>query len=391
MKATNKRKLFLVGVNAGRHLIVPIASVIISVLVFKGGSRALWGEAVHYLISVSLIALAVGFGNKDYLLRLFSQEPQKLAEHWRSIFITRIPALLLGMAGLYFLSASTGIWVLTCFWLLALYLYQSFDAVIQFDQRFSLPLMAEITAMAVACLWLYLAESLTLFIVVQTLTIAAITKAFLVLMTYSRLLKGKGYAFSPGFYLAALPFFLIGLSGLLQSKTDLYLVNLLTTKAETGEYQIIANLFLYTQALAGFILGPFAKNLYRIDDRTAAKLPIKLLLLGLGLLAVALPAIYLLTTWVYEVEYSQSFYIAGALMVAPIFYYLPLIYNLYKQGRERFVMAVNFGGAAVNLIATAWLLSETGILGALIGSAISQWVMLLIYIFGARKSSPTTV
>ena len=67
------------------------------------------------------------------------------------------------------------------------------------------------------------------------------------------------------------------------------------------------------------------------------------------------------------------------MIVLPVFCYSPWIYLLFKHGRERLVVVVSLIGALANLAITCALLPRLGILGALIGAASSQWLILLLY------------
>ena len=102
---------------------------------------------------------------------------------------------------------------------------------------------------------------------------------------------------------------------------------------------------------------------------------------GILVLAPAIPLVHLLLNGLYRFELGTAWYIWGALMVLPVFAYSPLIYWMYGQGKERWVMSVNFAGAFINLLMTSLWIPEYNILGALAGSAVAQWAILGIYLY----------
>jgi len=184
----------------------------------------------------------------------------------------------------------------------------------------------------------------------------------------------------------AIPFLLVGLSGMLQSRTDLYIVSLLRGDAETGVYQVTISCFLYAQALAGMVILPFTANLYRLKPPQVLRLAARFTAVGvLALLVLILPSIYFLLNWAYHFNHGWTMYLWGGLYIFPIFAYALLIIVLYGKGKEKEVMWANFAGALLNLLLTPLLLEWMQLEGAVLASALAQWGLLAYFIYRVRK------
>jgi O-antigen/teichoic acid export membrane protein len=182
------------------------------------------------------------------------------------------------------------------------------------------------------------------------------------------------------FFSAASPFFLLGLSGMLQSRIDLYSVSLFLPAREVGQYQIFINMMIYLQAMANFVLMPFVKSLYRLEQGVINRVSVRLLGLGLLLVPLALLVVDWVLSTVYAVELPPLFLWLGGLYALPIYFYLPTIYGLYKANRQKTVLWVNVSGAALNLILSLLLVPRMGALGALLAATTVQWLVLACYV-----------
>lgn len=386
MAAKPQSRLAIVAVNILRNLTLPAANILVSLLVIAFTDKAFWGGFVEYLIFVGLAAHFVNWGNKEFLLRKFSQAPSTISSSWQSSFVSRSLLAALPIA-LFFViySAGTATWL--SIWLLGMIGWQSFDVVVAYSRRYWPAIIAEVLhAFFLIGAIAYFNTELSVLHIIQFFAFGALFKAvFLAIWLGNEVGKESFFKFDASYYGAAFFFFMIGMSGLLQSKTDLYVVNFMLTRTEIGEYQVIINLFIWMQALAGFVLMPFARNLYRAPDATSHKIALKLSALGLGILALGIPCVFILLSYGYNFDLTWDYYLYGALFVFPSFCYLPYILVLYKHEQESRVLLINIIGAVVNLAFTYWLLHEFKGKGALMGSAIAQWVLLGIYLFMTQR------
>ena len=80
----------MVITNSLNHFIVPLFSVMVSWLVIRRESVALWGALVEVMIVVQLAAHIMHWGHKEYLLRAFSLNPTTIAPPWQTALLTRL-------------------------------------------------------------------------------------------------------------------------------------------------------------------------------------------------------------------------------------------------------------------------------------------------------------
>jgi O-antigen/teichoic acid export membrane protein len=191
----------------------------------------------------------------------------------------------------------------------------------------------------------------------------------------------------PSYFGVALPFFLLGFSGMLQSRIDLYSVSLYLPAEAVGHYQLFINLMIYLQAVANFILTPFVKGLYRLDHDAIHRISLRLLAIGIVLVPVALLGVNWLLPSLYAIELTPSYLLLGGLFALPVYFYLPTIYALYKADRQQSVLWVNLSGAALNLLLNLLFIPRMGALGALLATTLVQWFMLAAYLYlqGRRR------
>jgi O-antigen/teichoic acid export membrane protein len=380
-----QRRGLAVLLNALNSLAVPLVGPLFSFLVIRLASLDLWGEFVRALIVAQLAAHIAGWGNKDYLLREFSRFPGRLAATWQRNLITRLvllvalPVVLLALGQ----PPLRTVWLTVCS--MGLVLDQAYDVVVLYRRAFLFSLVVEaagLVLLGAPIVWL--GRALTAEALLAVFALSNLAKAALLAWRFRTLATpGWAGAFEPAQLRAALPFFLLGFSGLLQSRADLYTVSALLDERTIGQYQVFSNLMLYGQAVAGFILLPFVKSLYRLSYQASLRIALRLALAGLAVLALFLPVAYIALTVVYGLDLPLVMLLLGGLMIWPIFFYLPIIYALFKAEQPALVIAINVLGVAVSVLANLALLARYGLVGAAAGAAAAQWVMGLAYALAA--------
>lgn len=346
------------------------------VVIFRDGA-AEWGAFVGTQIVIGLMVHALSWGNKDWLLRRAAEEPASMGRLWQGALWARARFLVPALVAVPFLGydIATVIWVVL--WILAAFLAQSFDAPILITRRFKTAIVIEMAAFAAVVVLLMQPADLGASMVIRAWAVGALVRALLLLLVLVKKL-GPGFALEvePGYFAAAAPFFLLGLSGMLQSKMDLYMANFILDDAEVGRYQVIVNTFIMLQAGGAFLVVPFAKTLYRAKDAVVAAFARSVWLIGVVLTTVGIGGAWVLLNMVYRFALGPSWFALGALLVLPVFAYVTRIYRLFRDGRERAVVVISLVGAAVNLVVSVALLQVLGAIGALIGSVVSQWLTL---------------
>ncbi|MCL4263296.1 MAG: polysaccharide biosynthesis C-terminal domain-containing protein [Anaerolineae bacterium] len=385
-----RRRLLTVAKNSLHSLTLPIFSIIVSYLVVKRASVELWGEFVQVMIFVQLGAHIINWGNKEYLLREFSRSPAQIATVWQSSLFTRFVLLAPFCVVLAIADFSASLTLFMVLWTAALVLFQSYDVFVVYHRDFLFAMFVEVVGLLVMAMMVYIWDKNTtvlgltaLFAVVfaaKALVLTGRFRASVHASAMGRQQSGVGYGrFQPTYFSLALPFFLLGLTGMLQSRIDLYSVNYFLPNTEVGQYQVFINLMIYIQAISAFILVPFIKSIYRLNSRAILKMSTRLFALGCILVVPMLALAYFTIKVIYGFELPSAMFLLGGLFVIPIYFYLPVIYALYKTNRQWQVIWVNLFGLGVNLGLNLLLVPRLGMVGAMMGSAVAQWGMWLIY------------
>jgi O-antigen/teichoic acid export membrane protein len=370
-----------------------VLNSVVSLLVIRLTSPALWGEVVQALILVQLGAHVVAWGSKEYLLRAFSLNPAGLAREWQSSLMTRsllvVPWCLLVLA----LPWPGERALLVVAWGLAAMLVQAFDPLVAYRRDFVYAGIVEagVVLAAVAAI-LAIGPALELHAGIAILAGATLLRALFLVARYRRdVLGGRGPgagwsgSLDRGYFVRAQSFFLLGFSGMLQSRVDLYCVSLLLPREEVAQYQVFSNLLTYVQALSAFTLAPFLRALYRLPLDAVPRIAARLLAFGLVLLGPALVSAHLVLAHLYGFHFPFAYFVTGALFVLPIYFYLPFIYALYRVDQQTTVLRINLLGVLAGGILALALVPSLGMLGGVAASAAAQWLMLVAYLAQARR------
>ncbi len=389
-----RRRAALVVANSFHSLLVPVFGIVISLLVVRLNSVELWGAFVDVMIWVQLAAMVVGWGNKEFLLRAFSRQPAQMAARWQSNLVTRSALLLAAGLGLALLGWPGARWPLALVWLLALVIAQAHDAAIVYRRRFVPAAGVELAATALTVGGILASgPGLGVDVLVAIFALAAAVRA----LALSLLFRGDVWSgfglhpatlarlWQPSQLRLAFSFFVLGLTGMLHSRVDLYSVNYFLSPTEVGAYQVFSSFLLTIQALSAFLLTPFLKGVFRLGYDAIARVAARLFGFGLIIIGPALGLIYIILTFLYHLPLPASFYLLGAFYTLPIFYFLPTIYALYKAERQHFVLAVNLGGLAAKLALNIVLLPRLGLIGAILSATLVHWGVLFCYLFLGRK------
>ncbi|NOX62944.1 MAG: hypothetical protein GXP42_13530 [Chloroflexi bacterium] len=376
----------------------PLFGMAVSVLVVRLASVDLWGAFVDALIVVQLAAAVMAWGNQEFLLREFSRRPAEAAALWWRSLATR--GLLLAAYGMVLVALG---WRGPRFWLglgwgAGLLAYRSFDVWVVYRRAFAWAFGVEAFATAgMVAMVLWLGSALTVEALMALFALAAALKSAAMFWRFrhalalrfprdialsSHRLRRRRTWIDPGYFAAAFPFFLLSFSGMLQSRIDLYSVSFWLGPEEVGRYQVYINLLLYAQAVAAFVLTPFVKGLYRLDDAAIRRgVSRRLLALGALLMGPFLLALYVALAYLYRIELPDIFYTLAILYVLPIYYYLPKIYGLYRQNLQHIVLFVNITGFLMNLLLNAFLLPRVGLVGAILSTSTTlvRWAAFGFY------------
>lgn len=371
--------IFLFALRSG---LIPAFNVLVSMLVVRLYSENLWGSFVGEYMWVTLAASLLSWGNKDFLLRIFSQNPAETSKNWQIAWSAR--TLLLPLVWLFFLLKYQSFFcsIELLIWTFGLFFFQSYEVIILYEKDFEKMIAVEMTGFLLTFgsifAWGKGIETADLRLI---FILSNILKALILFILYQKKYPLKwGIEGTKNFLHKAFPFLLIGISGLLNSRADTYMASEYLAKKDLGRYQILMNLVIYVQSISALLLTPFIKNIYRLPPKSFQKLLIRFSLLGLCISLLFLPFFWLIFHYFYLFDWKTSHYIAMFLLCFPMYGTLPLIYRMYKMGEEQKVMYLNFGGTVILVLICLFAMPHYGIAGGLWAAVITQWLTWATYL-----------
>lgn len=382
-----RRRLSLVTANSAHNLLLPILNIFISLLVIRFASNKLWGEFVYILILVNFASHILQWGNRDYLLRQFSFNPASMATLWQTSLLSRLPLLSLFIPVVAFLNLSLEIKLALILWIFFAFVFQSFNVVVIFKHRFKTALFLDIIVLSI----------LIICIVIFRNVLSRDLLIFLFTLQFFAKMLSLGYVFrkdlfkrflgrvEPKFLVVALPFFMVGFSGMLTSRMDLYSVAYFLTDHEVGQYQVFINLLLYLQGIASFIIAPFIKYIYRLPPKTIRKVASHMSVVGILINIPAIAAVYFLISYYYRFEFSADMFFIAYAFIIPVYFYIINVQMLFRNYRQKIVVFLCLSYAFINLVLNIFLIPLWGIKGALISSTIVQWLLLFSYFVSVKR------
>ncbi len=388
MKFKMAKRVITIGWSTANTMLGAVFSVLLSVEVIRLCSKELWGNMVEVLLWFGLASHLLNFANDSFLLREFSLMPKSISENWAKSLQSR--ALLFPFVSLvlFCLPIELQLKFLLFAFLAANFLYRSYDVVILFKRQFTVPVILETAGFIFIASYILLdRKNTSLNRLVSAFTAAELCKAIIIFFLFNKEFKMLSVKFNTTYFSLAFPFFLLEITGLLQSKTDLICVTSLLSKDKIAQYQVYINFLLLVQSAAGFVIAPFIRNIYRMKKKSIEKLSWRYFGFGIMLAFGSVFFVNFFLTYFYHFSIPLCTLITGAFFIIPIFYYTIVIYNLFKLNKQKSVVILNIVGIGISAILNLILipLSKDGISGAILAIAITQWVLLLIYCVIQKK------
>jgi hypothetical protein len=362
-----------------------VAQLIISLLIIKKHSTALWGEYVTLLLWVNFIVIFSYFGNKSYLLKRFSEQPGKIYTTWLSNFSTRFLVFLLIAIFVFFIPLFESHRIPILVWIFFLFYNQSFEVLILYQKDFKFNFITEFIRNAlVVGILLFFSGTLELepflYIIIGGLAL----KAIFYTVFYRKTLQSTEVSLDTQSLTLSIPFLIPMVLGTLRTKIDSYYGTIYFTKENLSQYQIFISLIALLQMGAAYMINPFIKVFYRISKSTRTAIEKQFLFLGIGVGAIAIGAIYIIITYVYEFTFSGTSYLLGYLFIVTLFVHLLLINEFYKNNKQTLVAIIIGVTALIQIILGYFTIETYQSIGALSIKVLGQWVVVLA-LLGFRK------
>lgn len=391
-----KKRGNIIFANTVNSLISPFTNIVFSFLLISLAGIELWGSFVYYFLYATLASLILNWGNKDHLLREFSKAPASISSLWLQSFFTRL-SLLVPLAVVLFVSFSGKEAAIIFVWSILISLVSSFDPLVTYYRKFRSSFFAEIVSSLIMFVLIYLlAGELNIrYLLLVYCSYYIIKIIWLTFMFAGILSKPDVFHLSGLIKFSVLRsssmFFLLGLTGMLGSRIDQYIVAYYLPKDALGSYQVLKNFLLYFQSVAVFMVFPFIKNIYRLNDESLDKLNKLMILSGIVIIIPAVILFWIILNYIYKLSFSVDVYLLSGLFILPSFFYLISVYRLFKYKKEKIVLFVNLICISASLILSLILLPSFGITGCLIAGTASGWITVLLYFIYDRFTNLKTI
>jgi O-antigen/teichoic acid export membrane protein len=273
-------------------------------------------------------------------------------------------------------------------WLVAIVVAQSHDSLIAYRRAFGFGLAIELLAVGLTAAGvLVIGTGLTADHLIAISAGAAAVRAVMLSLRFGVLAPRKVVRRPDVAELrASVPFFALTFSGAIQSRVDLYAVAAVLPAAAVGEYALLTNFVLLVQSIGGALVAPLAPSLLRVGRTRVLLAAARLVALGVPLTLTGIGGTWLAMRMLYGVTLGTLPTAAAWLAMLPCYLYAPLVYLAFRDGRERFVVAVALGATAVSLAGTLLLAPALGIGGAMLAAALGQLTIAAAHAVGAVRA-----
>jgi O-antigen/teichoic acid export membrane protein len=361
------------------RVITSFTNLIISVIVIRVQSPELWGEIVPFILFIDFGFSFVNWGSGPYLIRAFSANPSGMKEQFGESIGSRMPLLFLFLLIISISAFPVDIKIVLVIWSFFRYVYQSFDPVLQFQRNFLFTLTIECVSVAIIVMPLIFSpQKIDLVFLVTSFTISVAFKAICTSFVLRSYLTNL-ISISTKYFTKATPFLFLTFSAMLQQRADLYCVAYFLDSVPTAHYQVFINLLIFFQFLASLVLSPFAKNIFRLSEKSFRKLESNFILIGVPLSLLSILATYIISRLFYQFNFSTLMYLMGAAYIFLFYLYLLQNYLLGKENKQILASVYSLIASLGNVLLCSFLTPRFGIEGALAASLSAQVILVALY------------
>lgn len=371
------RKLITISIHTIQGFANSVFNFLIVIFGTKMFGKAAWGDLINVMIWVFFTSFLFGWGNRDHLLRAYSKHPSKIYDAFFSNFFSRCFFLPFALLLFFFFPFQIAGWAVAL--VVLIFTYTSLNTLVIHNQKFGAQLLAESIGFAIIFGSIFYIEKFSLVTFLQVYVLAILVKLFLLGFKLHFWRKSFSATISITEFKAGFPFFILGLSGWLVSKTDIYMVDLYLKPSQLPDYQILITAFLMLQALAYYVTIPFTKHVYRVSDKVVQKIKYKLYAVSLPLTILGGFAIWFIMEYLIQLGFSYKYYIVGMCIALPCYFYILNVMELVKNHQERIIVYISFFAFFVSTSLILLLIKTYEIFGVLLSIAITQWVILIAY------------
>jgi len=374
--------------NGFRSILNPVYAIAFSYVIVTYFSKELWGNFVEYLLFFFIVSLISNWGSKTYLMRAFSQSPKNIVADWQELFLARLPICLVCVTIVPFIY-ELSIAISLSLWILSAYIYISFLPIVFYNRDYKRIIFIEtIGFFALIIQLVFYKDALDLTLLIRSYAISIVIKVMACIIYYNSFLKFKHIRFNPKVLKLSFPFFLLGISGFLQSKIDIYAYSLFFEGKPLGEYQIISGFIIFSQSVVMLLMFPYIKNVYRMTSKSINSLKKNIAIYGFILNTIIMICIYIALLF-FDIELTLFQLILGFIIGYPCYIYTLDILIYFKTYKEKIVILISGISLTINfLLSIVFLYLNYNITGVLAANAIAQIFALSYYLWLRKKHNP---
>ncbi|MGB2414850.1 MAG: hypothetical protein ACPH9L_05360 [Flavobacteriaceae bacterium] len=366
--------------NGFRSILSPVLGILFSYAIVTFFSKELWGDFVEYLLFFLIVSLISNWGSRTFLMRAFSQNPKNIVTDWQALFMARLPVCMVCVISVFFFFEFY-LALFMIIWIVSAFVYHSFFSIIFYNREYEKMIAIEMLSFLALLFLVYLQrENLSSFVLVQSYAIHVFVKALLAIIFYPLFFNFKSFQFNSKLLWISFPFFLLGISGFLQSKIDVYAYSFYYDGKPLGEYQIISGFFIFSQSMVMLLIFPYVKNIYRMSTKSIDHIRKNSAIYGFVLNSIVVVSIYF-ALLLFDIKLSIIQVILGFMIGYPCYIYTLDILLLFKKHKEYFVIKISIICLGINFLVSVLLLHlDYNITGTLAGNAAAQIVALYCYL-----------
>lgn len=360
-----------------RSFSTSLFSFLISFVGIYSYGKTIWGEFIQLFTWILLIAFLTSFGNKDYLLRKYSNKPSKIALYYSNNVVSRMLLLIISIVLFFFFPFHIAI--ASVILIVLIFIYQSFESLIIYHQKFLKQLIAESIGFLLIITYFLVNKTYNLEMLIYVFSASFFVKISFLIIDFKKYFIVKNIHFSLDELKKSFSFFLIIFSGFIASKIDLYIVNVIMPKESISVYQIGITAFLLLQSVSYLLILPFNKHLYRLKLQSIKKIKKTLYLVALPIVVIGSFMIWFIFERIINLNLPICFYYIGGISSIPTYFFIVDIIQHYRNKEEKIILKINLIAAFINLTLSIILINKLAIIGALMSVLITQIVLVILY------------
>jgi hypothetical protein len=370
------KRYFEIIISLLRMMFLPIYNYLLLFVGVEIYGKENWGEFISISIWVFLITFLAKWSGQNYLIKKLSTNSGAYFNVFATNFIER--SILLLPSIFFFLYFPFQTALLATVLTISIFIYNSFEILVVYNQKLRYQFFIEFFSFIILIYAFYINSTFNLNTILLLLSLNYSAKFLMFFYSFKIDLKKTEIRFSFKNLISTTPFFLIGFSGWLASRIDIYIVSICFSKQELAEYQIVTSCFLLIQAIPAYILMPINKHLFRLSAKTLHKIKLKIAIIAFPFVLISSIVIWYITNYYFQINFSTSIYILAALSSIPSFLSFIKVIELYRDNKEKKIMYFCFFIFFINIILMCFLIPSFKILGVVLSVCISQWLYLFL-------------